>query len=143
MCDQEEGPPRVEGASHSRQASNEGLLLSVSALAGGGKAKGRGGCDSCEGMGQGGSNGQVEGEDGEQEDGGEEPDSETCDRSLVLRLQEELTAAKAVLENKDEQIDKLSKIRDAVESELQELTASLFQVLETTNYFTNFPNVDQ
>lgn len=44
-----------------------------------------------------------------------------------LKLEAELINAKKELQLKEEECDKLSKIRDEVESELQELTASLFQ----------------
>jgi len=43
-----------------------------------------------------------------------------------LKLKAELDSAKEQLQSKEEQVDKLSKIRDEVEAEVQELTASLF-----------------
>ena len=74
-------------------------------------------------MGQGASavEGEEDGEDGE----GTEPAS-CC--SSCTELEQELAAARADLTKKEEQVEKLSKIRDEVEAELEELTASLFQV---------------
>ena len=106
-----------------------GVLLSVSALAGAGQTKAEEGrkreeggsrrevCSNCDGvrMGQGGSAG---GEGGE----------EVQDSGELERVKEELAAALAELDKKEEQVTKLSGIRDQVEAELQELTASLFQV---------------
>jgi len=44
-----------------------------------------------------------------------------------LKLKAELDTAREQLQSKEQQVDKLSKIRDEVETEVQELTASLFQ----------------
>jgi len=49
------------------------------------------------------------------------------DKRVFGRLQEELTAAQSELKLKEEEVTRLSRIRDDVEDELQELTASLFQ----------------
>ena len=114
------------------EGSTNGLLLSVSALAGSG-GKGRRSettahelqfvnCDNPE-MGQ----AVSVGEDSESEGGGEEEDR-TIDKSQLEKLRAELKAAHVQLEVKEEQVAKLSKIRDEVEAELEELTASLFQV---------------
>lgn len=46
----------------------------------------------------------------------------------VAKLQEELRNAYDKLKLKDEEVARLSRIRQDVESELEELTASLFQV---------------
>merc|ERR1719474_242399 len=51
----------------------------------------------------------------------------SVDKRLFGRLQEELTQAQSELKLKEEQVLKLSRIRDDVERELEELTASLFQ----------------
>ena len=65
----------------------------------------------------------------------EEDQSQTCasftsvDRRLFGRLQEELTQAQSQLRLKEEQVVKLSRIRDDIEGEMEELTASLFQVI--------------
>ena len=65
----------------------------------------------------------------------EEDQSQNCssftsvDRRLFGRLQEELTQAQSQLELKEEQIVKLSRIRDDIEGEMEDLTASLFQVI--------------
>jgi hypothetical protein len=53
----------------------------------------------------------------------------SVDKRLFGRLQEELTQAQSELKLKEEQVLKLSRIRDDVERELEDLTASLFQVL--------------
>ena len=64
----------------------------------------------------------------------EEDDSQTftsflsVDKRLFGRLQEELTQAQSQLKLKEEQVIKLSRIRDDVEREMEDLTASLFQV---------------
>ena len=115
------------------EGSTNGLLLSVSALAGSG-GKGRRSettahelqfvnCDNPGEMGQ----AVSVGEDSESEGGGEEEDR-TIDKSQLEKLRAELKAAHVQLEVKEEQVAKLSKIRDEVEAELEELTASLFQV---------------
>lgn len=44
------------------------------------------------------------------------------------RLQEELNKAHQELRLRDEEVNRLSRIREEVEAELEELTASLFQV---------------
>lgn len=46
----------------------------------------------------------------------------------VAKLQEELKRAHEELKLKDEEVARLSRIRQDVEAELEELTASLFQV---------------
>lgn len=55
------------------------------------------------------------------------PSLQEVDRRLFGRLQEELTAAHTELKLKEEEVTRLSRIRDDVEDELTELTASLFQ----------------
>jgi len=161
-------------ADHSRTSSvgsADGLLLSVSALAGGkggkrnkerseeseaaGEGEGRGvntdlsdnslssetsycNCD-VKGrvvMGQ----GESRGEERDmtnivrmEPEGIDESDSQSftsflsVDKRLFGRLQEELTQAQSELKLKEEQVLKLSRIRDDVERELEDLTASLFQ----------------
>ena len=52
----------------------------------------------------------------------------SVDKRVFGRLQEELTQAQSELKLKEEQVLKLSRIRDDVERELEDLTASLFQV---------------
>ena len=52
----------------------------------------------------------------------------SVDKRLFGRLQEELTQAQSELKLKEEQVVKLSRIRDDVEREMEDLTASLFQV---------------
>lgn len=47
--------------------------------------------------------------------------------ALFTKLQNELELAQTQLKLKEEQVDKLSRIREEVESELHDLTASLFQ----------------
>jgi len=49
------------------------------------------------------------------------------DRALCGRLQAELSSAQTELRLKEEQVNKLSRIRDDVEAELEDLTASLFE----------------
>lgn len=44
------------------------------------------------------------------------------------RLQEELRSAHQELRLRDEEVTRLSRIREQVEAELEDLTASLFQV---------------
>ena len=53
----------------------------------------------------------------------------SVDKRLFGRLQEELTHAQSELKLKEEQVVKLSRIRDDVEREMEDLTASLFQVI--------------
>ena len=52
----------------------------------------------------------------------------SVDKRLFGRLQDELTQAQSQLKVKEEQVVKLSRIRDDVEREMEDLTASLFQV---------------
>ena len=52
----------------------------------------------------------------------------SVDKRVFGKLQEELTQAQSELKLKEEQVLKLSRIRDDVERELEDLTASLFQV---------------
>ena len=52
----------------------------------------------------------------------------SVDKRLFGRLQEELTQAQSQLRLKEEQVVKLSRIRDDIEGEMEELTASLFQL---------------
>ena len=52
----------------------------------------------------------------------------SVDKRLFGRLQEELNQAQSQLKQKEEQVVKLSRIRDDVEREMEDLTASLFQV---------------
>ena len=116
------------------EGSTDGLLLSVSALAGSGSGgKGRRSettgvkeplCKNCDSlvMGQ---EASVE-EEGEVEGG--EDDCRIVDKEQLDKLQTELKALHIQLEAKEEQVAKLSRIRDEVEAELEELTASLFQV---------------
>ncbi|XP_046395481.1 guanine nucleotide exchange factor for Rab-3A-like [Ischnura elegans] len=47
--------------------------------------------------------------------------------SLILVLQEELKRANAEVRLRDEEVTRLSRVREEVEAELEELTASLFQ----------------
>jgi len=51
----------------------------------------------------------------------------SVDKRLFGRLQEELTTAQSELRLKEEEVTRLSRIRDEVEAELEDLTASLFQ----------------
>jgi len=168
----------VNKAEHSRNSSvgsADGLLLSVSALAGGkGNKKtkdsslvsprsdegsdlavdeGRGGhidfsdnshsseasnsnCDVRVTMGQGESRGEERDMSNlvrMEPEGLDESDTQSftsflsVDKRLFGRLQEELTQAQSELKLKEEQVLKLSRIRDDVERELEDLTASLFQ----------------
>lgn len=50
----------------------------------------------------------------------------------LSRLQSELRQAHEELKLRDEEVERLSRIRQDVESELEDLTASLFQVLTFT-----------
>lgn len=54
----------------------------------------------------------------------------------VAKLQDELKRAHEELKLKDEEVTRLSRIKQDVEAELEELTASLFQV-NLTNYIVN------
>lgn len=72
---------------------------------------------------------------GLQADSGLESAASSWDRTVaevkehaVARLQEELRRARQELKLKDEEVVRLSRIRQEVESELEDLTASLFQV---------------
>merc|ERR1719204_2697181 len=47
--------------------------------------------------------------------------------AAILRLQEELQKSKETLKLRDVEVEKLSKIRDEMGAELEELTASLFE----------------
>jgi len=51
----------------------------------------------------------------------------SVDKRLFGKLQEDLTQAQSELKLKEEQVVKLSRIRDDVEREMEDLTASLFQ----------------
>jgi len=53
--------------------------------------------------------------------------AEFSQNTAVSTLESELGKARSELKTKDEEILKLSRIRDEVESEMSELTASLFQ----------------
>jgi len=129
----ESGSVATQHRREGSEGSTDGLLLSVSALAGSG-GKGRRSettakeprCKNCDSlvMGQEASveeEGEVEGEE-EEGDGGR-----SVDKVQLDKLQAELKALRVQLEAKEEQVAKLSKIRDEVEAELEELTASLFQ----------------
>lgn len=68
-------------------------------------------------------------------DSGMESSASSWDRSVnevkehaFARLEEELRKANETLKLRDEEVTRLSRIRADVESELEELTASLFQV---------------
>lgn len=68
-------------------------------------------------------------------DSGMESSASSWDRSVsevkehaFARLEEELKKANETLKLRDEEVSRLSRIRADVESELEELTASLFQV---------------
>lgn len=68
-------------------------------------------------------------------DSGMESSASSWDRSVnevkehaFARLEEELKKANETLKLRDEEVTRLSRIRADVESELEELTASLFQV---------------
>lgn len=74
-------------------------------------------------------------------DSGMESSASSWDRSVnevkehaFSRLEEELRKANETLKLRDEEVSRLSRIRADVESELEELTASLFQV--NKNYKT-------
>lgn len=75
------------------------------------------------------------GYDGLQVDSGLESAASSWDRTVAevkehafARLQEELRKAHQELKLKDEEVTRLSRIRGEVEAELEDLTASLFQV---------------
>ena len=122
------------------EGSTDGLLLSVSALAGSGSGgKGRRSettakeprCKNCDSEVMGQETSVEEEEEEEKQEGGEEECS-TVKEVQIVKLQAELKAAHVQLEAKEEQVAKLSRIRDEVEAELEELTASLFQVCQKT-----------
>ena len=142
-------------ASHSRessisQASSESLVLSVSALSrvGGQPAHSPRSEESNESLSSefsyvmGATASNSEDGDGNLEGSGVRPEPEgisetdgpnftsflSVDKRLFGRLQEELTQAQSQLKLKEEQVVKLSRIRDDVEREMEDLTASLFQV---------------
>lgn len=54
---------------------------------------------------------------------------------LINRLQEELRLAQNELKLRDEEIVRLTRIRTDVEAEIEDLTASLFQVCIMNNYY--------
>lgn len=69
------------------------------------------------------------------DDSGLESAASSWDKSVTevkehafTKLEEELQHAREILRLRDEEVMKLSRIRQDVETELQELTASLFQV---------------
>lgn len=69
-------------------------------------------------------------------DSGMESSASSWDRSVnevkehaFARLEEELKKANETLKLRDEEVSRLNRIRSDVEAELQELTASLFQVI--------------
>lgn len=73
-------------------------------------------------------------------DSGMESSASSWDRSVnevkehaFARLEEELRKANETLKLRDEEVSRLSRIRADVEAELEELTASLFQVNLITN----------
>lgn len=124
---------------HSRTSSGssaDGLLLSVSALTGGGPRSGRR-ChhqeeDSDGNMGVSASSSEEVDMTGlvrEEPEGDNQSDNSylAVDRQMFGRLQDELTSAQSELKLKEEQVTKLSRIRDDVEAELEDLTASLFE----------------
>jgi len=74
-------------------------------------------------------------------DSGMESSASSWDRSVnevkehaFARLEEELRKAHETLKLRDEEVTRLSRIRADVESELEELTASLFQVSKKCRY---------
>ena len=77
-----------------------------------------------------------------EEEGDLEDDEDgVVDLGQLNKLKAELKAAHAQLEVKEEQVVKLSKIRDEVEAELEELTASLFQVKQSDIVITIVNNL--
>lgn len=75
-------------------------------------------------------------------DSGMESAASSWDRTVAevkehafTRLQEELRKAHQELKLKDEEVTRLSRIRSEVEAELEELTASLFQVSLYSGYY--------
>lgn len=75
------------------------------------------------------------------DDSGLESAASSWDKSVTevkehafTKLEEELQHAREILRLRDEEVLRLSRIRQDVESELQELTASLFQVSGTPNF---------
>ncbi|KAF4529249.1 hypothetical protein B566_EDAN017707 [Ephemera danica] len=65
-------------------------------------------------------------------------DEDAKDRGAVERLGEQLTVARQELRLRDEEVARLSRIRTEVEAELEELTASLFQVIAELRLTYNF-----
>jgi len=124
-CSRLEQRRESNGSQHRREGSGgsgDGLLLSVSALAGTrGRSSDQSGRDNCDTL--------VMGQTVSVEEEGDLEDDEdgVVDLGQLNKLKAELKAAHAQLEVKEEQVVKLSKIRDEVEAELEELTASLFQ----------------
>lgn len=59
----------------------------------------------------------------------EEDDEDEIKEQAMAKLQAELVNANEKLKLKDEEVERLSRIRQDVETELEELTASLFQVM--------------
>ena len=125
-CSRLEQRRESNASQHRREGSGgsgDGLLLSVSALAGTrGRSSDQSGRDNCDTL--------VMGQTVSVEEEGDLEDDEdgVVDIGQLNKLKAELKAAHAQLEVKEEQVVKLSKIRDEVEAELEELTASLFQV---------------
>merc|ERR1712203_774565 len=76
-------------------------------------------CKNCDSL--------VMGQEASGEVEGGEDDCRIVDKEQLDKLQTELKALHIQLEAKEEQVAKLSRIRDEVEAELEELTASLFQ----------------
>lgn len=58
-----------------------------------------------------------------------------------LRLQHELKEANHELKVRDQELNRLSRIRQDVESELEDLTASLFQVGNSFSVYAHFGNL--
>lgn len=80
-------------------------------------------------------------------DSGMESSASSWDRSVsevkehaFARLEEELRKANETLKLRDEEVSRLSRIRADVESELEELTASLFQVSKKHQNFKIIDN---
>ena len=125
-CSRLEQRRESNASQHKREGSGgsgDGLLLSVSALAGTrGRSSDQSGRDNCDTLVMGQTVSVEEERDLEDDEDG------VVDIGQLNKLKAELKAAHAQLEVKEEQVVKLSKIRDEVEAELEELTASLFQV---------------
>lgn len=84
--------------------------------------------DECRGIEHDGRSSSAGGDHAEWEEDGKES-------ATIMRLQDELNRVREELKLKDEEVDKLTRIRRDVEAELEELTASLFQVSAS-----NFPS---